>query len=477
MEYHLALDATILQRKGAPFGSTQGASDMSPVHAETDSLGTVAVATDKLCGAQTQRSLEERARLVLEFALVLYINGHSTDEIVAAMARLGDVLGLRATIIPRWGELVVQAEDGDAGLVAGGDADPTGVDMRRVASTMRAVDELCAGGLTPVAAMDALTRISTAPPASTWMFALADAVAAVAVAVLFGVQHLGAATLIFLSAGAGSILRRRVTSYSANIFLPPFSAALLAGIVGALAVRYDLSSTLRLVAACPCVVMVPGPHVLNGVLDLMNGRIHLGANRLIYAGLVVVAISTGLLAGLALLGVSLPVDPPSRSLSLWQDIIASGLAVACYSILFSAPFETLPWPVAVGMAAHALRWVALGVFGLSAASSSFLACLVVGLILTPVSQRSHMPFAALGFACVVPMMPGVFLYRMASGLVQLADSSHTTLELIAATVANGSTAVLIILGTSLGLIVPKMAIDSLAARTTAWKAERAALCR
>src|SRR5262249_30844165 len=208
--------------------------------------------------------------------------------------------------------------------------------------------------------------------------------------------------------------------------------------------------------------------VLNGALDLMNGRIHLGSNRLIYAGLVVVAISTGLLAGLALLGVSLPVDPPNRSLPLWQDIVASGLAVACYSVLFSAPFEMLPWPVAVGMGAHALRWVALGVFGLSVATGTFLACLVVGLILTPVSHRSHMPFAAIGFACVVPMMPGVFLFRMLSGLVQLADSSHTTLELIAATVANGSTAVLIILGTSLGLI-------SLAARTTALKAERAAI--
>src|SRR5262249_17795610 len=90
-------------------------------------------------------TLRERARLVLAFARVLYVNGHSTDEIVAAMARLGHVLGLRVTIIPRWGELVVQAEDGDAGLVAVVDADPTGVDMRCVASTMRAVDELSAG--------------------------------------------------------------------------------------------------------------------------------------------------------------------------------------------------------------------------------------------------------------------------------------------------------------------------------------------
>ena len=411
-------------------------------------------------------TLEERSNLVLAFARVLYVNGQATDQILDATERLVETLGLRAKIMPRWGELQLQAQDREAKLISAVAADPTGVDMERVASAMRAIEELGAGRLAPGAALETISAISQAAPAPTWLFTLAAGTGAVALAVIFGVQHLPAVTLIFMSAAAGAILRRGLANYSANVFLQPFCAALIAGIIGALAVRYQLSSSLRLVAVCPCMVLVPGPHVLNGALDLIQGRIHLGSARLIYAGLVIVAISAGLLLGLALLGVSFPVDPAGRAVPLWLDTIAAGVAVAAYSVFFSTPLHMLPWPVAVGMLAHALRWVALTVLGSSAATGALVACLIVGLILTPVARRWRMPFAAIGFASVVSMIPGVFLFRMASGLVQLAEGSHTTLELISATTSDGMIAVTIILAMSFGLIVPKLAIDHFSERAT-----------
>jgi uncharacterized membrane protein YjjP (DUF1212 family) len=404
---------------------------------------------------------DERCNLVLAFARTLFVNGQATEQTVAAARRLGRALDLHAEIMPRWGEVQLQSEGKDGRLICQVAADPAGVDMARVVATTRAIEDIESGRLTPDAAMKRIGVIAQTPPAPAWLFALAAAAGATALAVIFGIERVVPMVVIFASAGAGAILRRALGRLTANDFVQPFGAALVAGFIGALAARYNISSSLRLVAVCPCMVLVPGPHVLNGAADLIRGRIHLGATRLLFAGAILIAISTGLLLGFTLLGESLPIDPPGRTVPLWQDVIAAGIAVACYSVFYSTPLTMLPWPVAVGMVAHALRWVALTLGGVGVATGALIACIIVSLVLTPVSRRTHMPFAAIGFASVVSMMPGVYLFRMMSGLVQLHGGAAPTLPVIAGTIADAMTAALVIVAMSLGLIVPKLIIDAI----------------
>jgi hypothetical protein len=53
-----------------------------------------------------QPDLASRSDIVLDAARVLYVNGQTTDATLAAANQLAGTLGLRSTIVPRWGELL-----------------------------------------------------------------------------------------------------------------------------------------------------------------------------------------------------------------------------------------------------------------------------------------------------------------------------------------------------------------------------------
>src|SRR6516164_2251430 len=93
---------------------------------------------------------DERGNLVLSFARTLFVNGQATDQTVAAADRLARAVGLSAQIAARWGELQLQSDGKDAtGNFRQIAADPTGIDMDRVAATMLAVERVDAGSLPP----------------------------------------------------------------------------------------------------------------------------------------------------------------------------------------------------------------------------------------------------------------------------------------------------------------------------------------
>ena len=393
-------------------------------------------------------------------ARLLFTNGETTRRMMVGVERLGDALGVEVAVLPRWGALTLRIEDPDAPRLESIAAEPLDVDMTKVSATNDLIDKVCDHRISPDAARSALAAIAHLPPVSLARFVLLTAAGAAALGVIFGASHWLTLVLIAVSAGAGAALRRWLAGLSNNPFVQPFCAALLAGVIGAIVVRLQLSSLMRLVAVCPCMVLVPGAHFLNGAIDLARARIALGACRVGYACLITLVISVGLLAGLSLAGIDLPVSAPATAVPLGYDVVAAGIAVAAYGTFFAMPWRMLPVPILIGMLAHALRWVAIVVAGASADAGALVACLVVGVIVTPVADRLRMPFAAFAFASVVSLIPGVFLFRMAGGLLSLIRSGDgASSDLLLGTIVDGTTALLVILAMAFGLIVPKMCIE------------------
>jgi uncharacterized membrane protein YjjB (DUF3815 family) len=115
------------------------------------------------------------------------------------------------------------------------------------------------------------------------------------------------------------------------------------------------------------------------------------------------------------------------------------------------------------MLAHAARWELLRL-GTSVEVGAFVASLLVGIIATPIADRLRMPFAAFAFASIVSLIPGVYLFDVASGLVAVIKQGPALANLGPGILESGTTAFVIILAITIGLIVPRMCLEGTLAR-------------
>jgi uncharacterized membrane protein YjjP (DUF1212 family) len=393
-------------------------------------------------------------------ASLLFTHGQTTEMTVVAGQQLGRTLGVPVRILPHWDELVVELDYTSYSQIV--PAAPLGVHMGKVLAVQTIMRQVCDGAMSKAAARPALVAAGRIPPVGILRFAIFAAIGAASLGVIFGVYDVASLVVIALSAGVGALVRRWQGKLGSNPFLEPLSASMVAGVMGVVASRLHLSDAQSLVAFCPCMVLVPGPHLLNGAIDLARTRITLGVARLTYAGLIVLMICTGLLIGTAAAGGALHAGP-SAAAPFAADVIAAGFAVASFGTFFSMPWRLLPLPIAVGMLAHAARWALISILSVNVVTAAFFACLLVGLIVAPLVDRLRLPFAAVGFSAVVSMMPGFFLFHAARALLELVASGvHASADLVPAVVANGVTAFLIILAMTVGLVLPRMLFERFA---------------
>ena len=404
-------------------------------------------------------ALARQAALAARVTGLLLASGQTTERVALAVDRLAAHFGIEITILPAWGETILRATGAGANTAEFVAVAPAGVDMRKVTATMRLVDAFCDGRADLAATEGGLAAVAGLPPIPLLRFAALAGAGAAALAIVFGAVRLPEIMLIAALGATGAVLRRWLAGRTTNLFVQPLSAALLAGVVAAIALRLAPAAISSLTPLCPCMILVPGPHLLNGALDLIRGRLPLGTARVVYAGLTILMICIGLLLGLALGGASLPADAPGGIVPLASDVVPAGIAVLAYGTFFSMPWRMLPIPVAVGMVAHAVRWALVVPAHASPVLGAFCACLLVGTVMTPVADRLHLPFAGCAFACVVSLIPGVYLFRAAgsmAALVGLGDAAPPGVLVGAATEA--VTASMILVAIAAGLLVPKLVL-------------------
>jgi uncharacterized membrane protein YjjP (DUF1212 family) len=299
---------------------------------------------------------------------------------------------------------------------------------------------------------------------SRWLAVLVLGVAAASLAGLLGADA-GAVVVAGVSTGLGLLARQELGRRHFSLLALPLTAAFIGAILGGLAICQGWTRTPELVLIVPALMLVPGPHLINGLLDLIDNHLPMSLARLGLATGIVLASALGIVLGVEL---TLPGPLPEGQaatvdhLNLVSDVVLAGMVTCGFAVFYNTAWGQLGMTVVGGMAGHGLRFLALEA-GSSLVAATFLGGLAVGVVSAWMARTARTPLAVIAFAGAVTMMPGLHIYRALGGALQLArEIGQTDSAVVAATLGNALQAGFVVSGLALGLIFGARTVLALA---------------
>ena len=279
--------------------------------------------------------------------------------------------------------------------------------------------------------MEAVER--TAPRHERWLVVLLFGLGAAAIAWLLRAD-VGAIVVSGVSAALGLIARQELASRSVMLFAQPFVAGLIGAALGGLATRQGWTQTSGFCLIVPALMVVPGPHLINGVRDVLENHMQTGLSRLGLASSILIATALGVVLGAWLtLGPATVSTAPSETTVMTLPLAAAlaGVGACGFGAFYNAPWRLLWVSILCGVVGYGLRYVCLDYTSVEIAT--LLGCLVIGLIANIAAYRLHLPFSAIAFAGAVPMMPGVFIYQSIAGAIRMSAAGTVVDPVLAST--------------------------------------------
>jgi uncharacterized membrane protein YjjB (DUF3815 family) len=279
-----------------------------------------------------------------------------------------------------------------------------------------------------------------------------------------------------VATGLGLLARQELGRRHFSLLLLPLTAALIGAVLGGIAIRLGWTRTPSLVLIVPALMLVPGPHLINGVLDLIDNHLPMSMARLGLAAGILLASALGIVVGveLTLFG-PLPPDPGADAdhLNLVSDMVLAGVVTCGFAVFYNTTWRHVGMAAGGGMAGHGLRFLALQA-SLKLEAATFLGGLAVGVVSGWMARSGKTPVAVIAFAGAVTMMPGLHMYRALAGALQMArQTQETEPAALAGTLGNGSEACLVVSGLALGLILGSRVVLALGE----WWSDRASRSR
>lgn len=303
------------------------------------------------------------------------------------------------------------------------------------------VRELAAGTIGPDDATHELNRItSTRHRRPRWTLTAALGVMGAAVALMIDshwpVLLIAAAAACCVDVIQRQLARRRVPVFYQQAAGGLFATLLAAGVTASI----DGIGPSRVITAS-IFIMLAGVSFLGAMQDALTGFPLTAGARFLEALVATAGVLGGVSGGLTLasvFGIGLgDIDPGTVGLAPWPLAVVGGaVAAAAFAYSAQAPLRALLPGAAIAAGGTGL-YLAVAEVGISSAWSSAVGAIGVGVVSFSVAGRCRVPPLLMVTAAIIPLLPGLSIYRaMAlfgqgsnSALLALANAAAITVAL------------------------------------------------
>ena len=250
-----------------------------------------------------------------------------------------------------------------------------------------------------------------------------------------------------------------------NIGLAAFVSTLLAWLFALISTRSGISflessTPWHPLLAC-ALFIVPGVPLINFVSDMLSGFTQVGITRATNTLLMLFAMAFGIAFAIQFCGI----DNFVRDLSMIphhnydEYMLAAAISAIGFSMIFNVPRHMMLFVALGGIVAVCTRnFVNLGAssgnvgLDMGLIVGSFVGSAVISIICCFMVRRLHTPHQCLSIPSVIPMIPGVLMYRALFAFINM----HGVIGEVTVAMNNAIHASLIILFIAIGVAIPNI---------------------
>ena len=427
---------------------------------------------------EKEENLNRRLDLLLRTGGLLMESAADTSRILRTMKRVAAFLGLPVQelhIYVVYNMLMVNLSDATHSHTKLRRVERHGVNLDAIRQVSHLSWEALRKGYSLDAYEQALEAIGRAPRNYTpWQVAIGGGLACGGFCIQFGCDwpaFFCAAIAAILGLRLRMFLNEKGSNFFVNIAFATFVSTLIAWLFGLLSesmagIEHPALQVLRSstpwhpLLACSLFI-VPGVPLINSVSDLLTGYTQVGVTRAVNTFLILLAMAFGIAFAIRVCGI----DNFVHDLSMVphhaynEYMLAAAISAVGFSMIFNVP-RHLMLAVALGgiIAVCTRNFVNLGPssdnvgLDLGLVIGSFAGSVVVSILACALVHPLHTPHQCLAIPSVIPMIPGVLMYRALFAFIDM----HGIVGEVTVAMNDAIQASLIILCIAIGVAVPNV---------------------